>query len=232
MLSLLFLLSCLISYESHDDQAALTFESTGSDKVVFHKIPLKSSTKILSYNSTDFLGHGSGNYFKLGKYKFLITAAHVVSKTANHFALDGDELVSFDILYLDEINDIAVLRPHRDLKHIKPQSFRPNKAKDLDGETIYYAGYPSDIGKSIFKGFISKTVRGAIVMQSFALPGSSGSMVFDFWGRSIGVVSAVKVSSYGPTPQLAESIVIVRRVDFIDSKFIKEMFENAERSDP
>ena len=65
-------------------------------------------------------------------------------------------------------------------------------------------------------------------MQSFALPGSSGSVVFDYWGRAIGVVSAVKVGFTGmsPFPELVETAVIVQKIGFIDHGFIKELFLN------
>ena len=69
-------------------------------------------------------------------------------------------------------------------------------------------------------------------MQSFALPGSSGSVVFDFWGRAIGVLSAVSVgvSSVNPFPELVETAVHVQKIQDLDHDFIKELFKN-ERSE-
>ena len=101
----------------------------------------------------------------------------------------------------------------------------------LIGKTIYYAGFPQDLGKSLFKGFISKDSKDRMLMQSFALPGSSGSVVFDFWGRAIGVLSAVSVgvSSVNPFPELVETAVHVQKIQDYDHDFIKELFVNDKR---
>ena len=70
-----------------------------------------------------------------------------------------------------------------------------------------------------------------MLIQSFALPGSSGSVVFDFWGRAIGVLSAVSVgvSSVNPFPELVETAVHVQKIQDYDHDFIKELFERAKK---
>jgi hypothetical protein len=80
----------------------------------------------------------------------------------------------------------------------------------------------------LFKGFVSKDTKNLMLIQSFALPGSSGSVVFDFWGRAIGVLSAVSVgvSSVNPFPELVETAVHIQKIQDYDHAFIKDLFLN------
>ena len=59
------------------------------------------------------LGHGSGNYFKSGKYKFILTAAHVVDHKYETYIADGEDLVTLIPLHIDRARDIAILVPER-----------------------------------------------------------------------------------------------------------------------
>ena len=61
------------------------------------------------------------------------------------------------------------------------------------------------------------------MMQSFALPGSSGSIVFDNKGKAVGVLSALKMGMYGysPYPQIHPTLVYVARLDKYDRNIIK-----------
>ena len=219
--------SCMVTFEDTDDHVKFTIEQGESSKAFSNKTPLKSSAKIVVASGENILAHGSSNYFKSGKYKFIITAAHVLNHPYESYIADGDELVKLNVLYLNMDNDVAIAVPERELLDTAPKTLRVNKTLDLIGKTTYYAGFPQDLNKALFKGFVSQSGKNAIVMQSFALPGSSGSVVFDFWGRAIGIVSAVKVgvSGVNPFPELVESIVIVQRIGFINHKLIKELFE-------
>ena len=226
---LLLLFSCLVTLETDENRTAVTFEQAQTTKAFSNKTPLVSSGKILVMKGETMLGHGSGNYFKSGKYKFILTAAHVINHPYETYIIDGEELVRLIPLHLDPIRDLAVLVPERELWDIEAQWFRVNRNNDLIGKTIYYAGFPQDLGKSLFKGFVSKDSDKRMLVQSFALPGSSGSVVFDFWGRAIGVLSAVSVgvSSVNPFPELVETAVHVQKIQDYDHDFIKELFERA-----
>ena len=219
-------LSCMITIEDSEDKSALIIEQGETSKALFNRGPLKSSAKIMIFSKDTILGHGSSNYFKSGKFKFVLTAAHVLDHEYDSYILDGDELVKLKVLFISKSRDVAIAAPERELITVSAKTLRVNKKMDLIGETTYYAGFPQDLDKSLFKGFVSKSGQKSIIIQSFALPGSSGSVVFDFWGRAIGVVSAVKVGRSGvnPYPELVDSIVIVERIDFIDHRFIKELF--------
>jgi len=228
MFYILLFLSCMITVEDSTDRTAVTFEHGETKKAMSVRTPVKSSGMLVVYDKDQMLGHGSGNYFKVGKYKFIITAAHVIKHPFSTYIIDGEDLVKIKILYVDKMRDVAILAPERELINIESKTFRPNTKKDLIGKTTYYAGYPQDMDKCLFKGFVSKSGPTMIIMQGFALPGSSGSVVFDWWGRAIGVVSAVKVgfSGVSPFPELVETAVYVERLNFIDKSFIKEIFEN------
>jgi len=63
------------------------------------------------------------------------------------------------------------------------------------------------------------------MMQSFALPGASGSVVFDNKGMAVGVLSAIKVGMHNlsPFPQLHESLVYVNRLTDYDRYKLEEL---------
>ena len=228
---LLLFFSCLVTLESSENRTAVTFEQAQTTKAFSNRTPLASSGKILVMKDETQLGHGSGNYFKSGKYKFILTAAQVVDHKYEIYIVDGENLVPLVPLHIDRARDIAVLVPERELWEIEAQWFRVNRSNDLIGKTIYYAGFPQDLGKSLFKGFIAKDAKNKMLIQSFALPGSSGSVVFDFWGRAIGVLSAVSVgiSSVNPFPELVETAVHIQKIQDYNHDFIKELFERVKK---
>ena len=228
---LLLLFSCLVTLETDESRTAVTFEQGQTAKAFSNKTPLASSGKILVMKGETVLGHGSGNYFKSGRYKFILTAAHVINHPYETYIIDGEELVRLLPIHLDPNRDLAVLVPERELWHLDAQWFRVNRNNDLIGKTTYYAGFPQDLGKSLFKGFVSKDSEQRMLIQCFALPGSSGSVVFDFWGRAIGVLSAVSVgvSSVNPFPELVETAVHVMKIQDYDHDFIKELFERVKK---
>ena len=228
---LLLFFSCLVTLESSENRTAVTFEQTQTTKAFSNRTPLVSSGKILVMKDEVQLGHGSGNYFKSGKYKFILTAAHVVDHKYEIYIADGENLVPLIPIHIDKARDIAILVPERELWEIEAQWFRVNRSNDLIGKTIYYAGFPQDLGKSLFKGFVAKDAKNLMLIQSFALPGSSGSVVFDFWGRAIGVLSAVSVgvSSVNPFPELVETAVHIQKIQVNNHDFIKELFERVKK---
>lgn len=225
---LLLLFSCLMSMEVDKESTVVAFESKSLPSCNQKLEAGMSSSVRIGFEIPD-QGHGwgSGNYFKLGKYKFVITASHVVSETDNLFILENDEKVPIKVVYNNIYRDIAIVVPEWDLE-ARPRNLKINSDEDIVGEMVNYTGYPSDLGKSTYIGYVSKSNQQAVIMQSFALPGSSGSVVFDKKGRAIGIVSAVKVAETGlsPFPELVESLVFVERFSFLNKKFLKEVFMN------
>ena len=218
---MLFLLSCLLSYEVDRDRATIDIEQTNAVRYVSYKKGFNSSVKINSIDNDLISGHGSGNYFKIGREKFIMTAAHVISEAAVFFIEDAGEPVFLKPIYIDPFYDIALLIPHRNLIDVEAVDYRVNNKKDILGLTVNYTGHPSDFPKVMLSGTISHSSVSYAIMHSFAVPGASGSVVFDNSGRAIGVLSAVKIGFYGlsPFPNLEEDMVFLDRLlDFKRSK--------------
>lgn len=226
MLWLLFL-SCIFGYQEEGNLTTLSIEQTYAAHYHNYSKAIDSSLKIAVFDS-DFkeVGHGSANYFKIGQHKFIMTAAHVVADPEfPAYVVRENIYIRLDTVYLDELNDIAILVPAKELKNIKPTDYRTNKELDITGLTVVHAGYPSDLGLSVFNGTVASCSLNSVMMQSFALPGSSGSIVFDNKGRVVGVLSALKMGMYGysPYPQVHPTLVYVSRVRNYSRYDIKEI---------
>ena len=225
MLWLLFL-SCILGYQEEGNLTTLSIEQTHATHHYNYNKATKSSLKIVSFSADlENIGHGSGNYFKIGRERFVITAAHLFMEEATLYADDKSTYVRLDLMYIDLENDIAILKPLEDLKNTTAVDYRINTKKDILGISVVHSGYPADMQKSIFNGMVSRCSENAVTIQSFALPGSSGSIVFDNSGRIVGLVSALKVAAHGysPYPQLYETLVYVSRLNKYDRSAIKEI---------
>jgi len=228
---ILFLLSCLITMEVDEEKTSVLFENKSfpSCDQRYHS-GIESSIRIQFDMEGQVGGWGSGNYLKIGKYNFVLTAAHVVDE-GDVFILDGEQKIPAKVLYKNTLRDIAIIKPETDLS-IKPKVVKVNDDPDLLGKIVNYTGYPSNIGKSTYTGTVANSDASKLIIQSFALPGSSGSVVFDKKGRVVGVVSAVSVNQtpLSPYPELIETIVYVERVGFLNKRFLKEVFMSAEQN--
>ena len=224
---MIFLLSCLLTYEADRDRTVIGMEQTKAVRHINYDRGNKSSVKITAMEDGLITGHGSGNYFKIGKERFIITAGHVIHGGSAFFIYDGDEMVHLETIHVDRYYDIAFMKPIRKLVNIKAVDYRVNKKQDILGLSVNYTGYPSDLPKTLFTGMISHSGIGFAIMQSFAVPGSSGSIVFDNSGRVVGVLNAVKVGMYGlsPFPHLEENVVFIERLSKFDRKKIRGIME-------
>jgi S1-C subfamily serine protease len=222
----LFLFSCLLSGEiSEPDSYSVEWVEVGYKKTT-NKIT-DSSVKIVIFQDKKEAGHGSGNYFTYNGMDFILTAAHVVEGNLETKISDGKDLVNMKIVFIDFSNDVAILKPETKLKNAKPMRWALNKSKKLKGISVHYSGYPSHYGNLLIGGMVSSYTNEGIVIQSFALPGSSGSVVFDESGRVVGVVSAVglHMSNFSPYPSIQENIVFVSSVRKLSTKLIMEVLE-------
>ena len=223
---LLFLFSCVMPMLDTSDDMLIESDDqiTYSVSKVDHS--LSSSVKLVIKKGED-RGHASGNYFKYGKNKFIITAAHVVD-SGEIWVEDGIEIVKAEVLWVDAGRDIAIIRPMGELNKTKPIKFKINTDNNKVGTIIRYAGYPSNLNKMVLSGMVAQQNEVRIVLQCFALPGSSGSVIFDERGKAVGVLSAVsvQVNPFIGVPELEENIVYAGRLDFITRVFLKEVLNS------
>ena len=223
---LLFLFSCVMPMLDTSDDILIESDDqiTYSVSKVDHS--LSSSVKLVIKKGEN-RGHASGNYFKYGKNKFIITAAHVVD-SGEIWVEDGIEIVKAEVLWVDADRDIAIMRPMGELNKTKPIKFKINTDNNKVGTIIRYAGYPSNLNKMVLSGMVAQQNEVRIVLQCFALPGSSGSVIFDERGKAVGVLSAVSVqmNPFIGVPELEENIVYAGRLDFITRVFLKEVLNS------
>ena len=218
-------LSCMLSFQEEGDLKTISVEQTQAAHHFNYNKAIKSSVRLVVVNDDKVeLGHASGNYFKVGRHHFILTAAHAVGD--GEFLVyveDGAVMAPIEIVHYDKENDLAIVVPSIKLTTIKPIDYRINDKLDIRGETVVHAGYPADLGLSIFNGTVSICAESNFMMQSFALPGSSGSVVFDNKGRVVGVLSALKMGYYGhsPFPQLHPTMVYVARTRQLSRKDIQ-----------
>jgi len=222
---LLTMLACTLGYDYGVREATISFEQTKAAHYYYYDKAIQSSVRIVSYTEEREIGHASANYFKIGQLKFVITAAHVLGDGESLYAEDGNSKVKLLPAILDEENDLLFLVPEKSLKSIKAINYVVNKELDILGKTVLYAGYPADLNKSLFHGTIATYGTYSFMMQSFALPGASGAVVFDNKGCPIGVLSAIKMGMYGisPYPQLHGTLVFVNRLRQYDKYKVEEL---------
>ena len=221
---LLFLFSCVMPLLDTSDDILIDSEDQPIYSVSRLDRSINSSVKLVIKRGPDETGHASGNYFSYGRHKFIITAAHVID-AGEVWVKDGLDVLKTETLWVDHERDIAIVRPMGKLLTIKSAKLRINTTKNKVGTIIRYAGYPADLEKMVLQGMVSRQTNNKIILQSFALPGSSGSIIFDEKGRAVGVLSAVSVqiNPWIGIPELAENIVYAGRLDFIDRKLLREV---------
>jgi hypothetical protein len=90
----------------------------------------------------------------------------------------------------------------------------------LVGADLTYTGFPSHHDLLTIRGYVASLEHNYIVTNMFGWFGSSGSGVFDQWGRFVGVVSGIDVGRF-LMPQPLEVIVWVAPVSQIDTEMLK-----------
>jgi len=172
------------------------------------------------------IGSGSGNYFRLGKHRFIITAAHVVDEQEEILIIErGFSMVEAKVLYIDQISDIAILVPKEKLRHTKAIPFRRDINNQM-GERVYHCGHPAMQGWHISEGILSGTRNDVLMINTFAWPGSSGSVLFDATGRVLGVLSSIRVDGPFGMPVLIDHIVMAGNIKMLDQETLKAILKN------
>ena len=224
---LLFLFSCVMPMLDTSDDTVIESDDYATYSVSKVDRSLQSSVKLVIKIDAVQRGHASGNYFKYGKHRFILTAAHVVDE-GEVWVKDGLEIVKSETLWVDEERDLAIIRPMGELLTTKPVNFRINMHNNKVGTIIRYAGYPSNLGKMVLSGMVSKQLDKRLILQSFGLPGSSGSVIFDEKGKAVAVLSAVSIqmNPFVSIPEIEENIVYAGRLDFMTRAFLKEVLNS------
>tara|TARA_R110002110_G_scaffold91196_3_gene236951 strand:- start:140 stop:859 length:720 start_codon:yes stop_codon:yes gene_type:complete len=172
-------------------------------------------------------GMGSGNYFRMGKHRFILTAAHVVNDVDEIWIVEkGMKSTKAKIVYLSVDSDIAVLIPEEKLRHTKALPFRRDINNQM-GEKIYHTGHPAREGWHMSEGILTGTHEDTLMLNSFAWPGSSGSVVFDQQGRVLGIVSALRMDTImGVFPTFIEHIILATNIKTLDQDVLKAALRN------
>ncbi len=172
------------------------------------------------------MGRGSGTLFEIDGHYVVFTAKHVVGSSliVSIVGRNGETVFGTPVLSANDVDMAMILVPAMNSR--KPMSYKPAAHQNIDdvvGKGVTYTGFPSHHDLITIDGTIASEEDGNLVMHSYAWPGSSGSGVFDYNGRFIGVVRAVDVGvwSYQVPPQLIEDMVWVAPAWGITKREIK-----------
>jgi len=223
---LILLLSCRLFYYGDDEISQIEVTKVVNSWNVGVQRAAASTVKILVITDEESLGHGSGNLFHYMNELFVITCSHVVNDNLNYLIQedDGNTLTS-RVIYNDIGNDIAILKPYGKFTVTKASPYLVNMQKDLIAKELYYSGNPGDLNHVAIRGWVADSNHKRVVLQSFAWPGSSGSVVFDSAGRVIGVVTAIPAvqNFYDYSMHPLTQIVLVNRLEVLPRKTIREV---------
>ena len=129
------------------------------------------------------------------------------------------------VIYSDVNSDIAILIPEEKLKFTKAIPFRRDISNQM-GEKVYHCGHPAQEGWHISEGLLTGVRNDVLMVNTFAWPGSSGSVLFDESGRVIGVVSALRVGGPFGLPTMIEHIVLASNIKMLDQKTLKALLDD------
>ena len=223
---LFLLLSCRLFYYGDDEISQIEVTKVVNSWNVGVQRAAASTVKILVITDEESLGHGSGNLFYYMNELFVITCSHVVNDNFNYLIQeDNGNTLTSRVIYNDIGNDIAILKPYGKFTVTKASPYLVNMQKDLIAKELYYSGNPGDLNHVAIRGWVADSNHKRVILQSFAWPGSSGSVVFDSAGRVIGVVTAIPAvqNFYDYSLHPLSQIVLVNRLEVLPRKTIREV---------
>jgi S1-C subfamily serine protease len=191
------------------------------------KVAYSSSVIVQVFEEGVPLGTGSGNYFRLGKHRFIITASHVIEGEGEILIMEkGFVMTEATVVYADPYSDIAILIPKEKLKYTKAIPFRRDITNQI-GEKVYHCGHPARESFHISEGLLTGTNNDTLLVNTFAWPGSSGSVLFDENGRVIGTLSAIRIDGPFGIPSMVEHIVLASNIKMLDQNTLKKILRDA-----
>ena len=174
-----------------------------------------------NHNSTLNASRSATLFSYRGK-QIVVTAAHVVRGATGYFIESRYEAGverHLELIYYDEVADIAIMIPTTKIETIKPIKLRTAKSKHMYvGTKTIYSGYPNNHSMLTIHGWISGFTNEAnLIIDTYGWSGASGSSVFDEKGRLLGILSAMDVGTgmYG-MPRLIPDVIIIIPVTKID----------------
>jgi len=193
------------------------------------KNAIRSSVQIHSFVDGKPFSFGSGNYFRLGKHRFILTAAHVVDKADSVLVVERSmDGVIGTVVYQNDKTDVAILRLDQNLKHTKPIYYR-TAHENLMGESVYYVGHPAGVTFFVEEGIFSGYHAERLLVNVYGYPGSSGSVLFDDDGRVVGVLSAVKAEVIaGMIPVYLSQLTLAADTSYLDDIIIGQILRDGE----
>jgi S1-C subfamily serine protease len=137
----------------------------------------------------------------------------------------GFHMVSAKVVLIDHNTDIAILVPEERLRYTKPIPFRRDIVNQV-GERVYHTGHPAREGWHISEGILSGAQNDVLLINTFAWPGSSGSVVFDESGRVIGVLSSIRMDGPFGIPELIEHIALAGNIKTLSPQTLKSVLSD------
>ena len=170
--------------------------SIGAQVVLTGQAKVRRNVRNAAVEVVTASGRGSGTLFEIDGHYLVFTAAHVIngSPVVSVLGRNGEMVFGTPVLTANEVDMAVVLVPQMNSR--TAMKYSPAKKQDIDeyvGEEVTYTGFPSHHDLLTIDGVIASEEDGNLVMHSYAWPGSSGSGVFDFKGRFVGVVKAVDI---------------------------------------
>ncbi len=186
--SIIFVMICIFGYGYYSNRPEQIYNKIKDGVVLI--------TSDYSVGSHQSLGSG----FLVSNDGLLVTNFHVISDLNAVYIKAGDGRIceAEGVVYIDQINDVAVLK----IKEKENQSFMPLKLGNPEnlkiGETIYAIGNPAGMEFSLSEGIVSgkrnndpvtKQERELIQISAPISPGNSGGPILDKKGLVVGIAT-------------------------------------------
>lgn len=220
MKSFLFSLLLIVGDTSKDaDVIGMSNNLIHEDAEDGLRLAFESSVRLTSISASGG-SFGSGNLFTYKGEQYIITANHVIEGTLFLDILEknGNTESGTVLISIPEL-DLAIIKPTKKLSGTYASEFELSRGNKL-GKKVFHCGHPLGVPFNLSKGMITGYEPEGYIIDSIALPGTSGSVVFDGDGKVVGVVVSIASIGESPNIQLIEGIV---RVVPIDLTYILDM---------